>query len=570
MKNLRIILPLVLLFGTILVSMVWHLSQLQSGLIESTALQTTQLYSTALAQFRTLYTSEVVNTARMHGLEVTHEYESRDDAIPLPATLSMLLGEEIGKQTSGASSYLYSPYPFRIRESGLFSDEFNSEAWDFLTANPQEQYYRFGQHENNQILRYATADVLRPECVSCHNTHPDSPKTDWKTGDVRGVLVVNLPLNAITAQTRDELRRTSIAYAIVGLGIAAIIGMVIVRLRRQSEELSRRVKERTEDLETEIFRRQKTEERFRQAIEAAPAAMIMVDREGEIAHVNHEAARLFGYTVGTLVGQSVDVLVPNDKRAEHPMNRQDYVSNPTIRRMGGLDLLARSKQGDIFPVEVRLNPMDTPGGIVVLCSIVDLTERKKSMAVILDQAKKLEAANDRLEEQATTDTLTSVGNRRSWNNQLEIMLKLSQRYNHPVSILLADVDHFKKYNDDLGHPAGDKALTIIARTLRDTCRSTDFVARYGGEEFAILCPETDHDAAVAVAEKHRRAVENISALDRLVTVSIGVATLAPEEETRDLEILKVQLVEKADKALYRSKETGRNRITHYDDVDDGA
>ena len=540
-------------------------------MIESTALRTSQLYSTALTQFRVLYTSEVLEKARAHGLEVTHDYASRDDAIPLPATLSMLLGEEIGKQASGATAYLYSPYPFRIQKRRLPVDEFNSEAWEFLSANPQEQFYRFEQQHDDPVLLYATADIMRTECVSCHNSHPDSPKTDWKTGDVRGLLVVNLPLTAIAVQTSDDLRKTSISYTAVAVGIAAILAMLIIRLSRQSEELSRRVKERTEDLESEILRRQKTEERFRQAIEAAPAAMIMVDRQGVVAHANHEAAELFDYSVGKLVGQSIDILVPNDKRAGHPSNRDNYVENPVVRRMGGRDLLAQKRRGEIFPVEIRLNPIDTLDGTVILCSIVDLTERKKSMNLIVDQAQELEAANDLLEQQATTDSLTNIANRRSWDHQLETMLKLSRRYDHPLSILLADVDHFKKYNDDLGHPAGDRALTATAQTLQDTARGVDFVARYGGEEFAVLLPETNHDEALLVAEKLRRAVEAMSGLDRKLTISIGVTTLLSEQnEPFDLETIEKQLVEEADKALYHSKESGRNRTTHFNDMGDGT
>ncbi len=569
MKKLPIISALILLFGIVVASMIWHLSRLQSEMIESTALGTSQLYSTALSQFRTLYTSEVVEKARRHGLEVTHEYESRDDAIPLPATLSMILGEEIGKRASGATSYLYSPYPFRIRESDSLRDEFNGAAWSFLTENPGEEYYRFDPHGDFPILRYATADVMTSECVSCHNTHPESPKTDWKTGDVRGVLVINLPLNAITAQTRDDLRTTSMSYTAVGVGIAGILAIVFIRLGQQSEELSRKVKERTAELESEILQRQKTEERFRQAIEAAPAAMIMVDREGTIAHANHEAAELFGYTVGSLVGQAIEVLIPGEKRVHHPLNRENYVASPVARRMGGLDLLAQKKHGEIFPVEIRLNPIDTPDGIVVLCSVIDLTERKKSLDTILDQAKALEAANDLLEEQATTDGLTNVANRRSLNYQLESLLKLSHRFGHPISFMLADVDHFKKFNDDLGHPAGDRALTTIAQTLQEASRGTDFVARYGGEEFAVLLPETDHDGALVAADKLREAVEAIPGLDRKVTVSIGVSTLRPDrDKSFNAEMLEEQLIEQADKALYHSKENGRNRISHFHDMGD--
>jgi diguanylate cyclase (GGDEF)-like protein/PAS domain S-box-containing protein len=536
-------------------------------MIESTALRTAKLYSIALTQFRTLYTAEVVAKVRKHGLEVTHDFASRDDAIPLPATLSMILGEEIGKQAAGAKSSLYSPYPFRIRNRDLPLAEFNSEAWDFLSANPQEHYFRFEQQGNNSILRYATADVMRPQCIACHNSHPDSPKTNWKVGDVRGVLVISLPLNTITAQTRADLKTTSIAYSGIGIGIAVILSIVIIRLRQQSDQLLHRVKERTADLESEILQRKKSEERFRQAIEASPASMIMVDQGGMIVHANHEAEKLFSYPTGRLVGQPIEMLVPIEKRAGHPANRKAYISNPTARRMGGLDLLAQNKQGKVFPVEVRLNPIDTRDGIVVLCSIVDLTERKKSENTILEQAKQLEEANALLTKQATTDSLTNVANRRSMSHQLETLLRLSQRNARPISILLADVDHFKKYNDDLGHPAGDRALITVAQILKDTARGADFVARYGGEEFAVLLPETDHDGALVVGEKFRRTVEAISGLDRNITISLGVATLKIERHSSfNVEMIANKLIDQADKALYYSKKSGRNRITHFNEI----
>ena len=133
---------------------------------------------------------------------------------------------------------------------------------------------------------------MRAECVSCHNSHPDSPKTDWQEGDVRGALTVTLPLGSIATQASTNLKTTIIAYVSVGLGLAIAIGIVIIRLYRQSEELELKVLARTEDLESEIALRQKMEERFRIGIEASPAAMIMVEKAGRILHANLEAERL--------------------------------------------------------------------------------------------------------------------------------------------------------------------------------------------------------------------------------------------------------------------------------------
>ncbi len=295
--------------------------------------------------------------------------------------------------------------------------------------------------------------------------------------------------------------------------------------------------------------------------------MIMVDRGGSIVHANHEAEKLFGYSTGRLVGQSIEMLVPIKKRADHPAHRKNYINKPTARRMGGLDLLAQNIQGKVFPVEVRLNPIDTPDGIVVLCSIIDLTERKNSENMILEQAKQLKAANALLAEQATTDSLTKLANRRSMSDRLETLLRLSRRNGRPISVLLADIDHFKKYNDDLGHRAGDGALITVAQTLKNTARGTDFVARYGGEEFAILLPETDHHEALVAGEKFRSTVEAISGLERNVTISLGATTLKIEHDSSfDVEMIENKLIEQADQALYYSKKSGRNRITHFNDI----
>ena len=140
MKNLRIILGLLLVFFSVISAMIWHLSQLQSNLINSTALRSAELYSVALTQFRTLYTSEVVERVLPYGIDATHDYASRNNAIPLPATLSMLLGREIGKHGSGATANLYSPYPFpsKIISEDLQLKIFHEAAWSHLSKSFNE------------------------------------------------------------------------------------------------------------------------------------------------------------------------------------------------------------------------------------------------------------------------------------------------------------------------------------------------------------------------------------------------------------------------------------------------
>src|SRR5438093_7591462 len=274
----RIILVLALMFCAGVAGVLWQVSRVQSNLIAAIALQNASLYAQALAEFRTLYTSEVVNTVTAHGIEVTHDYATKAGAIPLPVTLSMLLGQRLGARESGAQSRLYSPYPFpwRQQEGGL-QDAFAKAAWNALRQYPTQPFYRLEEVQGRRSLRYATADLMRPSCVNCHNTHPASPKTDWQTGDVRGVLEVMLPLDTAVVQTRVGLRGTFALMAVMSvLGLAGV-ALVIGRLRRSSADLA----QRASILEREITARQRveealreSEEKYRHVVNAAADAII--------------------------------------------------------------------------------------------------------------------------------------------------------------------------------------------------------------------------------------------------------------------------------------------------------
>jgi diguanylate cyclase (GGDEF)-like protein len=157
-------------------------------------------------------------------------------------------------------------------------------------------------------------------------------------------------------------------------------------------------------------------------------------------------------------------------------------------------------------------------------------------------------------ELSLTDALTGVHNRRYFDLFLNNEVDRSRRFNHGLGIILLDIDYFKEYNDTFGHPAGDKALQLVARCLQQQRRSADVVARVGGEEFALILPETDIDGASNVAEKIRATISNASELKRGLTVSIGISVVSGTEVEADL------IVQQADSALYEAKRRGRNQI----------
>lgn len=203
-------------------------------------------------------------------------------------------------------------------------------------------------------------------------------------------------------------------------------------------------------------------------------------------------------------------------------------------------------------------------GLVVLSASADLDPTALELIETLVGHTALTIANavmvEKVEQQAITDGLTGVFNRRYFNDRLDTELQRSFRYSHPVSLIIMDIDYFKKANDVLGHLGGDTVLKQLAALLREKVRKVDIIARYGGEEFAIILPETGYDSALFVAEKIRAWIEEFPFTDqeklphKVITTSLGVSTFPDHASTVE------ELIHTADEALYVAKQNGRNQV----------
>ncbi|WP_419904218.1 ATP-binding protein [Kiloniella sp.] len=232
LKNPGIVLVTILLIALGIIG--WQVNRLQSDIIKSQAIQNANLLSKTLTEFRTLYTIDVVERVRNSGIIVTHNFLKQEGAIPLPATLSMILGNRFREQNEGLSTSLYSPYPFPWRaEEGGLKDQFAKDAWKALSKNPEKPFYQFDNTNGIPVLRYAIADLMRPACVNCHNTRTDTPKNDWKVGDLRGVLEVTSSLRTPISEGQTSIGHTALLMGSVTLFQILILGMVMRNLKKE-------------------------------------------------------------------------------------------------------------------------------------------------------------------------------------------------------------------------------------------------------------------------------------------------------------------------------------------------
>lgn len=192
----------------------------------------------------------------------------------------------------------------------------------------------------------------------------------------------------------------------------------------------------------------------------------------------------------------------------------------------------------------------------------EMDRRKAHESELLILTRQLAEANRELERLATSDALTGVANRRFFNQFLEIEWRQAVRTPHLHSVIMIDIDCFKAFNDTYGHQAGDECLKAVASALHQVIkRPMDLLARYGGEEFIVVLPDTGSEGALLLAEQMRQTVASLgirheaSTAAATITVSIGVATTLPQQS-----ITPEALIAEADRALYRAKDEGRNRI----------
>jgi two-component system cell cycle response regulator len=256
-------------------------------------------------------------------------------------------------------------------------------------------------------------------------------------------------------------------------------------------------------------------DRLRAIVDSMDQGLLIVERCGRIQYANPSCDRYLGYATDELVGRSLaDLLAQQD-------NYPDDCAAMEAIGHGTREVLIRHRDGGLRAMDLTMTPMHAADGLFVAL-LHDITHHKRS--------------EDALQRAALIDPLTKIANRRHFDSFLEKEWQRAIRNAQPLSLVVLDVDHFKLYNDTLGHAAGDVCLQKVAQALQaHALRPTDLAARYGGEEFVLLFGETPLEAAARLAEAIRTTVEALqlpnprSPTSPWVTVSVGVATIVPTQ-----------------------------------------
>mgnify|MGYP000095952289 CR=1 FL=1 len=395
-------LGLVLVFMGLWVVFYTYLSS--ERMVQQYATETAEAHAASVTQFRNFYAQELVPRALAAGMEVTHDYKSHANALPLPATLTIDLGHYLSKVDGGTQVSLYSdqPFPWRLQERQL--DDFQHQALEHLKRKPNEPFVREEMLNGTRVLRYAQADRMLPKCVACHNSYPGSPRTDWQVGDVRGALEVVLPVSQWQLASTDVLNRTFfVLLALLFCGFLVVwfsvrrIRVALINSRQLSSERQLAIRQLSEEIsERKMAERhlRLSESKLHSIFAAVPEAIVVADATGHIVQCNEATANIFGYAVDDLLGEKIDLLMDDTDRQQHDRYMATYRETGEKRLMNAPRVLqGRRQNGELFPVRLTISEMRVDNEHFFIGVMQDFTAIQNTQDLLVIAKEKAEQAN---------------------------------------------------------------------------------------------------------------------------------------------------------------------------------
>lgn len=359
----------------------------------NSATTSSRIISSLIREFRELYTKNVAKKVTMHDIKVSHEYENSMDAIPLPASLSLALGKNISVKDLGVKVDLVSPYPFPWRDKVM--SEFDTRAWAAISNSNIKQYTEVGE---DGLFYSATPDLMTEGCIDCHNSYENTPRSDWKLGDLRGLLTVVVDLNPIRQNTIAHVASARYFQLLLLTIIGIATTVYIFTTYRKSSLLSMSVLDAKHQLGESINKNaslrheaDKKEVILDTVLESVIDGIFTVNNRGDIQSVNSAGKRMFGYLNNELVGLPLVTIV---ELPENEITTLLLSCDKSDSDAGWLDAIGNKKNGYTFPLRLSITKIKTLQGANYTCVVRDITEDNRQKELIVNAQKVAEQANN--------------------------------------------------------------------------------------------------------------------------------------------------------------------------------
>jgi diguanylate cyclase (GGDEF)-like protein/PAS domain S-box-containing protein len=469
----------------------------------------------------------------------------------------------------------FKQHPNRVRAFRTAS----LRGWEYAMSHPDEIISLIGARYNSQGLGQdmlafeasRTAQLMQTDLVEIGYMNPGRwqhianvyAELNMQPG---GKLPEDFLYNTGPQQLPEWLTPTAI--------LVTITILVLALLAQRNISLSRQMQREIEAHKEAHRQLAKSEEHSRFMLENSADTLWEIDAEFRFTYMSQADFRVRGFKASEVVGQSMlTVLTPDSARtvqeqiALRVQAERKGEANSPMR----LEFEMYCKDGSTVWTETQALPVrDAKGKVIGAQGVTrDISEHKRhrieqqqTNEKLALQLREIQGLHQLLQEQTIRDGLTGLFNRRYLDETLPREMSRAKRDGYPLAVMMIDIDHFKQINDTYGHAGGDEALRALAAIFRQSAREGDIACRYGGEEFAIMLPRMSIEAALARAEKWRLGIESTQVqhgdLKIHFTISAGVAGYP--DHASDYETL----IERADLALYASKNSGRNRITRFE------
>lgn len=367
-------------------------------IIRDISLTETGQFLDNVISFKKFYTQEVFHKSRVKGMRLPFSDIEAGDGIPVPATLAANYGEFLLEQGSGYQVRLFSDIPIPwLFDEAVPIDDFEVEALAAIRLNPDEPYWKFEEIGGVMNIRYAVADILGRRCANFNNQYPESSKTDWQVGDMRGVIAVSRPLSAFQGQVESSMEKSLILLFVLVALMSSVLFLALhgtrralSRSRKMNVSLEREAEERrhlTSALEASHIK-------TNTIINSVVDAIIVINDRGIIIETNQAVKTVFDYDPDEVIGKNVSILMGGDHARQHDQYLHNYMASGHGNLMGQTrELQARRKDGSLIPIELSVEKAEIDGTVIFTGIVRDVTARLKAQT---DLAKARDAALESL------------------------------------------------------------------------------------------------------------------------------------------------------------------------------